>query len=51
MKNKSYADYIVETVPVEIRREWGTALKEVYNRMKELEMIEESEEGDSNERN
>lgn len=49
MKHKSYTDYLIKTVPVEIRRKWGTALKEVYNRIKELGMIEESEEDDSNE--
>lgn len=43
MKNKSYADYIVETVPVEIRREWGIALKKVSDRLKQMEQEEKED--------
>lgn len=43
MKNKSYADYIVKTVPVEIRREWGIALKKVSDRLKQMEQEEKED--------
>lgn len=43
MKNKSYADYIVETVSVEIRRKWGIALKKFSDRLKQMEQEEKED--------